>query len=181
MQIKIRRICVPSDFSRAAEHAIHYGAALAHEHGAELYLFHVLQDFENAILHPDFTSSGEQARAFFNELEQTGEAGEADESTVTPPPILVSVKEATHQQFDSLKEKWWEGLTIHRAMRYGQPAEEICRYASAQEIDLLVMGTHGRTGLKHLILGSVAERVVRMSPCPVLTVRHPEHDFLLAD
>jgi nucleotide-binding universal stress UspA family protein len=46
---------------------------------------------------------------------------------------------------------------------------------------VLVLGTHGRTGLKHLLLGSVAERVVRVSSCPVLTVRHPEHEFLVDD
>jgi nucleotide-binding universal stress UspA family protein len=51
-------------------------------------------------------------------------------------------------------------------------------YAAEKEIDLIVMGTHGRGALAHMLLGSVAEQVVRRAPCPVLTVRHPEHDFV---
>jgi nucleotide-binding universal stress UspA family protein len=61
------------------------------------------------------------------------------------------------------------------------PAEAIVRYARAQGIGLIVMGTHGRRGVAHILMGSVAEQVVRTAPCPVLTVRHPEHDFVVAD
>ena len=56
---------------------------------------------------------------------------------------------------------------------------EIILYAKAKDIDLIVMGTHGRTGLKHVLMGSVAESVVRKSPCPVLTIRDPEHEFVM--
>jgi len=62
-----------------------------------------------------------------------------------------------------------------------QPADAITAHAKEAAIDLIVMGTHGRTGVSHLLVGSVAERVVRTAPCPVLTVRHPEHDFVLPD
>jgi nucleotide-binding universal stress UspA family protein len=61
------------------------------------------------------------------------------------------------------------------------PAEEIVRYAQAHSIDLIVMGTHGRSAVAHLLMGSVAERVVRTAPCPVLTVRHPEREFVIPD
>jgi Universal stress protein UspA and related nucleotide-binding proteins len=61
------------------------------------------------------------------------------------------------------------------------PADTIAEYAKSTHIDLIVMGTHGRTGVSHLLVGSVAERVVRTAPCPVLTVRHPEHEFVLPD
>ena len=61
------------------------------------------------------------------------------------------------------------------------PAEEIVKYAKAHAIDLIVMGTHGRGALAQLLVGSVAERVVRTAPCPVLTVRHPEHEFIVPD
>ena len=61
------------------------------------------------------------------------------------------------------------------------PAEEIVKYAQAEQIDLIVMGTHGRPGFAHLLMGSVAEKVVRAAPCPVLTLRHPEREFVLAD
>lgn len=61
------------------------------------------------------------------------------------------------------------------------PAEEIVKYAKRHAIDLVVMGTHGRGTMAQLLVGSVAERVVRAAPCPVLTVRHPEHDFVVPD
>ena len=61
------------------------------------------------------------------------------------------------------------------------PADEIVKYAKSDGIDLIVMGTHGRPGLAHLLMGSVAEKVVRTAPCPVLTLRHPEREFVVAD
>ena len=70
------------------------------------------------------------------------------------------------------------GLTLTKVLN-GVPFVEIIRYARESEMDLIVMGTHGRTGLGHLLIGSVTERVVRKSPCPVLTVKHPEHEFVM--
>jgi len=61
------------------------------------------------------------------------------------------------------------------------PAEAIVAYAAANQIDLIILGTHGRDGLAHLLVGSVAEAVVRSAPCPVLIVRHPEHEFVFPD
>jgi nucleotide-binding universal stress UspA family protein len=62
-----------------------------------------------------------------------------------------------------------------------EPADTIAGYAKAQNIDLIVMGTHSRGGLERLLVGSVAEHVIRTAPCPVLTVRHPEHEFVVPD
>jgi nucleotide-binding universal stress UspA family protein len=61
------------------------------------------------------------------------------------------------------------------------PADEIVKYAQDEGINLVVMGTHGRPGVAHLLMGSVAEKVVRTAPCPVLTIRHPEREFVIAD
>ena len=61
------------------------------------------------------------------------------------------------------------------------PAHAIAQYAKTEAMDLIVMGTHGRSAMSQLLVGSVAERVVRIAPCPVLTVRHPEHEFVLPD
>ena len=61
------------------------------------------------------------------------------------------------------------------------PADAIVEYARTATIDLIVMGTHGRSAMSHILVGSVAERVVRGAPCPVLTVRHPEHEFVIPD
>ena len=67
-----------------------------------------------------------------------------------------------------------EALHVECAMRVGLPAEEIVRFALDHSADLVVMGTHGREGIDRLLLGSVAETVVRKAPCPVLTVHHPD-------
>ena len=69
-----------------------------------------------------------------------------------------------------------EGLAVTTFVRVGNPVEEINRLAEDEHADLVIMGTHGRTGLQHLLVGSVAERVVRSSKVPVLTVRQPESD-----
>ena len=77
-----------------------------------------------------------------------------------------------------LDPQWAAGKTIVRVVRQGSPFLEIIRYAKEKGIDLIVIGTHGRTGLAHVFMGSVAEKVVRKAPCPVLSVRHPEHEFI---
>jgi nucleotide-binding universal stress UspA family protein len=71
-----------------------------------------------------------------------------------------------------------QGLHVRREVREGTPFYEIIRFAREGDVDLIVMGTHGHTGLTHVLLGSVTEKVVRKAPCPVLTVRHPEHEFV---
>jgi nucleotide-binding universal stress UspA family protein len=88
----------------------------------------------------------------------------------------VAISEKLDQQPGS---PWDENLTVVREIRQGSPFLEIIRYAKEKNIDLIVLGTHGRSGLAHVMLGSVAERVVRIAPCPVLTVRHPEHEFVM--
>jgi nucleotide-binding universal stress UspA family protein len=67
-----------------------------------------------------------------------------------------------------------DGASATSIVRVGTPVEEITKVAHEQHADLIVMGTHGRTGLQHMLVGSVAERVVRTSTTPVLTVRHPD-------
>ena len=70
---------------------------------------------------------------------------------------------------------------VLRQSGIGGPYVEIVRYAQERDIDLIVMGTHGRGFVAHMLMGSVAEKVVRKAPCPVLTVRHPEHEFVIPD
>ena len=88
----------------------------------------------------------------------------------------------TKRLLDVLSE---EDRTVLRAVpvirKSDAPAEEIVKYAHAEHMDLIVMGTHGRPGFSHLLMGSVAEKVVRAAPCPVLTVRHPEREFIPAE
>ena len=70
-------------------------------------------------------------------------------------------------------------MPVTKAFVEGRPFVEIIRYARENEIDLIVISTHGRTGLKHALFGSVAEKVVRKAPCPVLVVKRQERDFVM--
>lgn len=152
MTTDFKRICAPTDFSDMGDRAVEYGAALARKYGAELHILHVIHDVTEKLRHPDFTSHGTSIHDFLGKLE-TG---------------------ATEYLSRLAAEKPWHDLTVNRVQLVGSPVEEICRYAEQNQIDLIVLGTHGRTGLKHMLIGSVAERVVRSAPCAVLTIREPK-------
>lgn len=189
MRVPIAKICVPTDFSDRAEHAVHYGAALAHQHGAALHLLHVLEDAHGLVHHPDFSAHGDLARAYFNRLEQEAvgqtdspSAGSGDQSEdLTTHQFLKTLEEEVAGRIEAVEQPWWEGLDVQRVVRYGHPVEEICRYANKNSVDLIVMGSHGRTGLPKVLLGSVTERVLGLSPCPVLVLRHPDHNYTVVE
>jgi len=152
--IDLHRILIPTDFSKFSQVALNYASAFAEKFAAELYLLHVIQDL--AVFIPDMI-------------------------TVAPPPVptVEQMTKAVQDAFDRLiKDNRLERFPIHRDVREGTPFYEIVRYAKEQNIDLIIMGTHGHTGLTHMLLGSVTEKVVRKAPCPVLTVRHLEHEFV---
>ena len=152
--IQLKRILVPTDFSNFAKHALRYACAFAEEFDSELHLLHVLQDIVQVV--PDVGAGVPAPEAYFQELHESAER-------------------ALH---GLPGEIWTGGKSIVRSTRSGSPFLEIIRYAKDNEIDLIVLGTHGRNALVHLLLGSVAEKVVRKAPCPVLTVRSPEHEFV---
>ena len=150
--IALRRILVPYDFSETSAAAVRYGIALARNFGARLYFLHV----------------GDRAQTQFE--------------TEFPIGLEDAVEDAVRERLLRIvtpQEK--AELSPEFAVRPGAPAAEVVRYAKETDIDLIVMGTHGRGAVAHLLMGSVAERVVRTAPCPVLTVRHPEREFVLAD
>lgn len=178
MEIAIKKICVASDFSEVADLAIHYGGAFARLHHAELHLMHVVQNVREALTHSDFTAGGEMSRDYFRKMRGDLPAEEPNAMQKTKEFLAALETQDSEAPVINNPSSWWEGLTIIKAMRYGDPVEQICHYAKLNHIDLLIVGTHGKTGIRHLLLGSVAERVVRQSPCPVLTVRAHEHDFL---
>jgi nucleotide-binding universal stress UspA family protein len=152
--IDLHRILIPTDFSKSSESALRYGGAFAEKFGAELYLLHVVQDLTLFI---------------------------PEAVLITPPPTppIDQFIAAAHAALDRvLQGVGWPGVVIHREVAEGLPFEEILTFAKEKDIDLIVMGTHGHTGLAHILMGSVAEKVVRKAPCPVLTVRHPEHEFV---
>jgi universal stress protein A len=146
----IRKILVPTDFSDCSEAALEYGRRMAEAFGASLHLLHVVQD--------PYTQPW-AAEAF-------------------PAPLGDLLAEwevqARNRMVSSLSEAERASVTI--ATQIGSPFLEIVRYAQEQQIDLIVIGTHGRGPIGHMLLGSVAEKVVRKAPCPVLTVRHPQRE-----
>ena len=93
---------------------------------------------------------------------------------VQPAELLLTWQEDARKRLASIVPKGSVGELVTQV---GHPFVEIVRYAREHEIDLIVMGTHGRGPIGHMLMGSVAEKVVRKAPCPVLTVRHPEHRF----
>ncbi|HVB37840.1 MAG TPA: universal stress protein [Vicinamibacterales bacterium] len=151
--ITLERILVPVDFSETSDVALKYGRALAENFHASLRLLHVL---ENPLLQ-----------------------NVASEVYVPPPNFYEDWEKAVRQKLDGLLSAAdRQALDATCEVRQGSPFAEIINYACGENIDLIVMGTHGRGAVGHLLLGSVAERVVRKAPCPVLTVRHPEHEFV---
>ena len=150
--IRLKRILVPTDFSETSQVAVKYGIALARAFKAQLYLLHVPERGEvSGVEHP---------------------IGLADTMDQNP---------AGEQLSTVLTEEEMAELRPERIVRNGKPYNEIVRYSQENDIDLIVMGTHGREGVARVLIGSVAETVVRRSPCPVLTVHHPEHEFVLPD
>ena len=152
--IDLHRILVPTDLSKHSTNALNYAVAFAEKFGAELHLLHVVQDL--SMLLPDPVIAG--------------------------PPVMPPVDQLTgavRAALDrTIAEHHLGHLTVQAHVREGTPFYEIVRFAAEKDIDLIVMGTHGRSGLAHVLLGSVTEKVVRKAPCPVLTVRHPEHEFV---
>ena len=142
-----QRFLVPVDFSEDANQAVEYAIDLARKLGARMTPLHVIQ------LLP--LGSGDMG--------------------VTVPFTYIQDLEAdiTGCLQAYLERVTAAGLEGEIAMVHGVPFQEILDTAKKQQVDLIIMGTHGRTGLQHVLLGSVAEKVVRLAPCPVLVVRQP--------
>ena len=187
MRLSINRICVPTDFSPAADHAVHFGAALAHSYDATLHLLHVIEHAGPLVHHPDFTSDGEVARDYFNRLERAvADAAEQMDSQDGDEPqevsdLIKSLQTGAVDRIDSVGDSWWTGLEVHRDIRYGNAVQEINHYVEKREIDHVVVGTHGHSKLGAMLLGSVTEKLIRLCACPVTVVRHPEHRYNLVE
>jgi nucleotide-binding universal stress UspA family protein len=146
--MRIRRILVPTDFSPTSDAALAQARELAAALGASLRLVHVFDD--------GFVTG----------------AMTADGQTFLPPDLRAQVTSAVDARLrERLREQVGTCLGHDTALLTGPVANSIVDYARTHAIDLIVMGTHGRSGLAHILLGSVAEHVVRTAACPVLTVR----------
>lgn len=148
---RLKKILVPIDFSDCARKALQYAIPLAQEHGGGLTLLYVV---------PPAYASGEYGGIDYAQLQsQMRDSGAQELQRLTATEVQGRVPADT-------------------LVRLGAPAVEIVEAAAQLDIDAIVIGTHGRTGLKHVMLGSVAENVVRRAPCPVLVVKEREHEFL---
>jgi universal stress protein A len=150
---RLKKILVPIDFSDCAKKALRYAIPLAEEHEATLTLLHVV---------PSTYTAGEYGRfdyeAFAAEMRRS------------------AAKQLATLAVDEVGEK----VSAETLVRTGSPAGEIIATAKSVAADLIVMSTHGRTGLKHIFLGSVTEHVVRHAPCATLVVREREHEFIVS-
>lgn len=144
--LTIRHILVPLDFSACSTAALPYAHTLARRYKAQLTLLHVIPTTMFVIGEIGYRPISEQTFATLTQ------------EALTRLEAIFSPAER-------------EEITVSMKVAYGIPFVEIIQEATEQRVDLVIMGTHGRTGVLHLLLGSVAENVIRQAPCPVLTVR----------
>lgn len=144
---KIQRILVPVDFSDTSKKALEYANFIANRFDAKMDVVHVWRPSEYA---------GDEMVLL----------------TRSEPELTLSTFLRNHA--DQMLTSFLEGVPhSNRRLEEGEPAHVISQVATEGGYDLIVMGTHGRTGLSHVMMGSVAEKVVRLAPCPVITYRVP--------
>ncbi|MFA5074448.1 MAG: universal stress protein [Nitrospirota bacterium] len=152
--MQIKTILFPTDFSNGARAAMDHAVSLAQNYHAKLILLHVIQDI-------------------------------AVSEWYIPPSLSVSaITEDLEKNAQQEMEKWAADLSVNiknmeKIVVRGVPFVEIIKTARDKNADLIVIGTHGRTGIDHMLFGSTAEKVVRKSPCPVLTVRIVGKEFTM--
>lgn len=161
-------ILVPVDFSAHSTEALRYAATLADRLSSSVLVLHVIaKDLVTQAPHQD-TGRGVPL------LGLTSEA--LDLPTEVHEPVAVDLREQTQTALQHFLPAEFGGLQVERRVEVGHPVEQILETAKREQVDLMVMGTHGRTSLRHVVLGSVAERVMQMASCPVLMVKAPGPD-----
>jgi nucleotide-binding universal stress UspA family protein len=145
--LAIRTILHPTDFSDYSDNAFRLACSLARDYGARLIVLHVLE-------RPVLIYTGVM-------------------TAPPPPPPSPEERQAVQEQLHRIKPQD-PAIRVEHLLEEGDPATAILQVAQERQGDLIVIGTHGRTGLGRLLMGSVAEKVVRKAPCPVLTVKTPQ-------
>lgn len=152
---RLRTILLPTDFSGCANYALPYAAAIARATNARIICVHVVEPVVPAV----------------------GYTGLADPMPIAD--ISEQLEDSAERQLPKLAEcEECAGLKVEEVIVHGDAAAEIVRVASEQEVDLIVISSHGRTGLGRMIFGSTAESVVRHASCPVLVVKPPQEEDL---
>lgn len=149
--IQIRQILFSTDFSAPSRHALEYAVALTEKFGAELHVLHVVEE-------PTLPVHGSKyAWAVGDDIvPKIVDQAKLELALAVPEHHLLAIDRR-----------------LVREIRVGHPVTEIVNYAEQKEMDLIVIGTHGRSGISHLLLGSVAEKVVRLAKCPVFSIHPP--------
>lgn len=146
--LAIRTILHPTDFSEHSDYAFRLACSLARDYGAQLIVLHALE-------RPSLTYSGVM-------------------TAPPPPPRSAEQRQAVEEQLHRIKPVH-SGIDVEYLLVEGDPATVIVEIARERKCDLIMMGSHGRTGLRRLLMGSVAEKLVRKAPCAVLTVKAPQN------
>ena len=150
--VEIKKILFPTDFSEYAKFAQKYAFALAESFKAKLYVMHASES-----MHSNVGMEG-----YFYD-----------------PAITANLEKNEKETLNRITEELRsQGIEAEPIFVVGRPYMEIVQKAKELDVDLITLATHGRSGLSHLVFGSVAEKVVRLAPCPVLTIKHPEHEFV---
>ena len=149
---QIKNILVPIDFSDYSKNALKYAAQFAKKFSAKIYLIYVVEP----MIYPADFSMGQ----------------------VAIPSTDIDLHSRAEEELNKLSKEIINGsLPVEILIKTGKPFVEIIEAASANDIDLIIIATHGHTGVEHLLFGSTAEKVVRKAPCPVLTLREPVKGF----
>ena len=148
--LRFTRIVVPTDFSSASQKAFGYAAEMATRHEAEVLLVHVME-----LPHYPTLFEG---------------------TALVVPPVDDELRTQLQKQLDQAAEEHFakHGIAVRTLLREGPPTQELLRCVEEEQADLILIATHGYTGLKHMLLGSTTEQIVRLATCPVLTVRATE-------
>ena len=150
--INLKNILCPVDHSDCSKEALKYAVSFAMKDNSKLYLLHVID-----------------IRAFDESID-----------TMTPQiPDNETLKQLKTKLLDCIPEEIRDDMDVEALVVQGIPFAEIISTAREKEIDMIVIGSHGRTGIAHMMLGSVSEKVVRKAPCPVLIVRQPNQKFVM--
>lgn len=152
MEPEIKKILVPIDFSDYSKNSLKYSVNFAKSFNASLVLVYVV---EPVIYPPDF-SMGQ----------------------IAIPAAGLEMDKRAKEEMDKLAEKEIPAeVKVQKIVKTGKPFIEIIETATDEDIDLIIIATHGHTGVEHILFGSTAEKVVRKAPCPVLTLREPVKGF----
>ncbi len=150
--MRFDKILVPTDFSESAQHALPYAVDLAQKYGSVLHIVHVVEPIVAPV---DFA---------------WGTYSYPDIEKQLGSYVETSIKKIMDEQIPT-------DILCHTTRLNGKPWRELVAFAKEQHVDLIVMATHGLSGLSHALYGSTAEKVIRKAHCPVLTIRHPDVKF----